>query len=105
LVDVNVRSHRAGRQGFDTGFVPIPTTEEDLVVGRAYVSGIYIANTSTAGGVQITLKETASGTIFYNKVLQAGGWDNMVFSEPMLVEGIRHVATTAGGVIKVWGYA
>jgi hypothetical protein len=106
LVDVNVRSHRAGRKGFDSGFIDVPTSEGDLVVGDVYVSSIYIANTS-ASAVTVTLKVNTSPApkTVYSKSLAAGGTDLLFFPEPVRFEGgIRGVASASGAVISIAGY-
>jgi hypothetical protein len=105
LVDVNVRSHRAGRKGFDSGFIDVSTSEGDLVVGDVYVSSIFISNTSAAS-VTVTLKvKTSPAKTFYSKSLAAGGVDVLVFPEPVRFEGgIRGVASASGVVINIAGY-
>jgi hypothetical protein len=102
--EVNVRAHRAGRKGWDTGFVPVPTAESDLVGQTIYVSSIYIANTS-AGVVIVTLKEKGTGRVIFNRSLAAGEVVNLFFSEPIRFDGgIRHSASTTGAIIHVAGY-
>jgi hypothetical protein len=104
LSEVNVRLHRAGKRGFDTGFVSIPTSEAELISGRVFVSGIFISFPATTGTVQVTLTESSSSTIIYKKTLSAGDFALMAFTEPMLIDGLKHVAGASGAVIKVWGY-
>jgi hypothetical protein len=102
--EVNVRTHRAGRKGWDTGFVSIPTTETDLVGQTIYVSSIYISNPA-AVAITVTLKEKATGTVIFNKTLAAGDAINLFFPEPIRFEGgIRHSASATGAVIHVAGY-
>ena len=104
MSEVNVRTHRAGRKGWDTGFVTIPTTEADLVGQTIYVSSIYISNTS-AVAVIVTLKEKGTGRVIFNRSLAAGEVVNLFFAEPIRFEGgIRHSASTSGAVIHVAGY-
>jgi hypothetical protein len=102
--EVNVRTHRAGRKGWDTGFATIPTSEADLVDKTIYVSSIYISNTSS-GPVIVTLKEKDTDMVILNKSLAAGEVINLFFAEPIRFEGgIRHSASTSGAVIHVAGY-
>jgi hypothetical protein len=105
LADVNVRSHRAGRKGFDSGFINVPTTEGDLVVGDVYVSSIFISNTA-ASAITVTLKvNTTPAKTFYSKSIAAGGTDLLFFPEPVRFEGgIRGAASAAGAVINIAGY-
>jgi hypothetical protein len=105
LVDVNVRSHRAGRKGFDSGFIDVPTSEGDLVTGDVYVSSIFVSNTS-AVAVTVTLKvKTTPAKTFYSKSLAAGSVDVLFFPEPVRFEGgIRGVASASGVVINIAGY-
>jgi hypothetical protein len=104
VVEVNVRTHRAGRQGWDTGFVAVPAVETNLVDQTIYVSSIYISNTS-AGAVVVTLKERGTGRVVFNKSLAAGEVVNLFFAEPIRFEGgIRHSASASGVVIHVAGY-
>jgi hypothetical protein len=105
LVDVNVRSHRAGRRGFDTGFVDIPTSEDDLVNGDVYVSSIFVANTTTAAIVVTLRVKTTPVKTFYVKSIAARATDLLFFPEPVRFEGgIRGVASAAGAVINIAGY-
>jgi hypothetical protein len=102
--EVNVRTQRAGRKGWDTGFVTVPTAESDLVNQTIYVSSIYISNTSAAA-VVVTLKERATGRVVFNRSLAAGDVINLFFAEPIRFEGgIRHSASATGVVIHVAGY-
>jgi hypothetical protein len=105
LVDVNVRSHRAGRKGFDTGFIDVPTVEGDLVAGDVYVSSIYISNL-TASAITVTLRvNTAPPKTFYIKSIAARATDLLFFPEPVRFEGgIRGVASASGAVINISGY-
>ena len=104
MSEVNVRAHRAGRKGWDTGFVPVPTVESDLVGQTIYVSSIYISNTA-AVAVAVTLKEKDTGRIIFNKALAAGDVINLFFPEPIRFSGgIRHSAAASGVVIHVAGY-
>jgi hypothetical protein len=105
LVDVNVRSHRAGRKGFDSGFIDVSTTEGDLVDGTVYVTTIFISNTSAAAAT-VTLKvKTTPAKTFYSKSLAAGDVDTLIFPEPVRFEGgIRGVASASGVVINIAGY-
>lgn len=104
MSEVNVRTHRAGRKGYDTGFRAVPTAESDLVGQTIYVSSIYIANTS-ATAVVVTLREKATGTVVFNRSLAAGEVINLFFPEPVRFEGgVKHSASGAGAVIHVAGY-
>ena len=104
MSEVNVRTHRAGRKGWDTGFVSVPTVEADLVAETIYVSSIYISNTAAAA-VVVTLKEKETGRVIFNRTLAAGDVINLFFSEPIRFEGgIRHSASASGAVIHVAGY-
>ena len=102
---MNVRSHRAGRRGFDTGFINVATTEGDLVAGDVYVSSIFVSNTSAAA-VTVTLRvKTTPARTFYSKSIPAGGTDLLFFPEPVRFEGgIRGVASASGVVINIAGY-
>jgi hypothetical protein len=102
--EVNVRTHRAGRKGWDTGFVSIPTTKTDLVGQTIYVSSIYISNPS-AVAITVIMKEKATGTVIFNKTLAAEEVVNLFFPEPVRFEGgIRHSASATGAVVHVAGY-
>ena len=104
MSEVNVRTHRAGRKGWDTGFVAVPTTEADLVDKTIYVSSIYISNTA-ATAVAVTLKEKGTDRIIFSRILAAGEVVNLFFAEPIRFEGgIRHSASASGVVIHVAGY-
>ena len=104
MVDVNVRSHRAGRRGFDSGFIDVPTTEGDLVDGDVYVSSIFISNTSSAA-VTVTLRVKTTAKTFYIRSVAARAVDVLFFPEPVRFEGgIRGVASTLGVVINIAGY-
>jgi hypothetical protein len=105
LVDVNVRSHRAGRKGFDSGVIDVPTSEGDLVTGDVYVSSIFVSNTS-ASAATVTLKvKTSIPKTVYSKNIPAGGTDLLFFPEPVRFEGgIRGVASASGVVINIAGY-
>jgi len=104
LVDVNVRSHRAGRRGFDSGFIDVPTTEGDLVDGDVYVSSIFVSNTSSAA-VTVTLRVKATAKTFYIRSVAARAVDVLFFPEPVRFEGgIRGVASASGVVINIAGY-
>ena len=105
MVDVNVRSHRAGRRGFDSGFIDVPTTEGDLVDGDVYVSSIFISNTSSSS-VTVTLRvKTNPAKTFYIKSLAARNVDVLFFPEPVRFEGgIRGAASALGVVINIAGY-
>jgi hypothetical protein len=102
--EVNVRAHRAGRKGWDTGFVDIPTVEGDLVGQTIYVSSIYVSN-AAAVAVIVTLKEKGTDRVIFNRSLAAGEVVNLFFPEPVRFEGgIRHSASAVGAVIHVAGY-
>ena len=104
--EVNVRMHRAGRRGFDTGIVDIPTTESAIVSGDVYVSSIFISNPS-AVAVTVTLKDGGSvPKTFYSATLAAGGKEEIHFHEPARFRGgIRAVASVSGAVMIVIGYS
>ena len=104
MSEVNVRSHRAGRAGYDTGFVPIPTVETNLVGQTIYVSSIFVSNAS-ASAVTVTIKQRSDGMVVYQKTLPAGSTDVLFFPEPIAFrDGIRHSASSTGAVINVAGY-
>jgi len=104
MSEVNVRTHRAGRAGYDTGFVSVPTTETDLISQTIYVTSIFISNTASIA-VEVTLKQIEGGVVVYRKSIPAGDTDLLFFPEPVAFRGgIRHSASSNGAVINVAGY-
>lgn len=103
--EVNVRMHRAGRRGFDTGIVDVPTTESAIVSGDVYVSSIFISNPSAAA-VTVTLKDgSTTPKTFYSKTLAAGDKDDIHFLEPARFKGgIRASASASGAIMIAVGY-
>ena len=104
MSEINVRSHRAGKRGYDSGFIPIPTAETDLVSETVYVNSIYISNTSTSP-IDVILKQKSDNLIIYNRTIAVGDRDLLFFPEPVKFDGgIRFVASGSGVVISVVGY-
>jgi hypothetical protein len=103
--EVNVRLHRAGRKGFDTGLKDVPTSEQVIVPQTCYVTSIYIQNQGASAPVTVKDNRSPTPKVFFSKSLEAGEYVSIVVVEPLRFEGgIRIVAGGSGVVYQIVGY-